>query len=203
MHLFSFRTSQWQYVALCSCWCSYISKGLNRSGTDGLLWVDTTYLTNNSFFYNLTPCWSANRILTMIITQRSYCCCCSLCPVSLLSLLLSLWLLCAVIVTCCIAKLTQGGLLYGGDRPGRCGKPCKHSTDHCHSEGLDCGYHRLQPRSPSWWGDSCSVNAHIGLYPMFVTGLHHWLWKINTCIIENIRYWSMSAFAESPVVEAH
>lgn len=88
----------------------------------------------------------------MIIAQRSYCCCCSLCPVFLLSLLLSLWLLCAVIVTCCIAKLTKGGLLYGGDRPGRCGKPCKHSTDHCHSEGLDCGYYRLQPRSPSWWG---------------------------------------------------
>lgn len=73
-----------------------------------------------------------------------------LCPVSLLSLLLSSWLLCAVIVTCCIAKLTQGGLLYGGDRPGRCGKPCKHSTNHCHSEGLDCGYHRLQPGPPRW-----------------------------------------------------
>lgn len=70
--------------------------------------------------------------------------------VSLLFLPLSLWLLCAVIVTCCIAKLTQGGLLYGGDHPGRCGKPCKHSADHCHSEGLDCGYNRLQPRSPSW-----------------------------------------------------
>lgn len=63
-------------------------------------------------------------------------------------------LLCAVIVTCCIAKLTQGGLLYGGDRPGRCGKPCKHGTDHCHTEGLDCGYNRLQQRSLGWWEES-------------------------------------------------
>lgn len=69
-------------------------------------------------------------------------------------------LLCAVIVTCCIAKLTQGGLLYGGDRPGRCGQPCKHGTDHCHSEGLDCGYNRLQQRSLGWWEDSLAVNAH-------------------------------------------
>lgn len=81
--------------------------------------------------------------------QRSYHCYCSLssCVVSASELL------CAVIVTCCIAKLTQGGLLYGGDRPGRCGKPRKHGTDHCHSEGLDCGYNRLQQRSPSWWED--------------------------------------------------
>lgn len=102
-------------------------------------------------------------LLTLIETQ-SYCCCrrccccccccCSPCAVSLLFLLLRLSLLCAVIVTCCIAKLTQGGLLYGGDHPGRCGKPRKHSADHRHTEGLDCGHHRLQPRSPSWWGHS-------------------------------------------------
>lgn len=81
--------------------------------------------------------------------QRSHHCYCSLssCVVSASELL------CAVVVTCCIAKLTQGGLLYGGDRPGRCGKPRKHGTDHCHSEGLDCGYNRLQQRSSSWWED--------------------------------------------------
>lgn len=157
MHLFSFRTSQWQYVALCWCWCSYTSKGLNRSGTDGLLWVHTKYLT--SHFITAWWCWCTKRITHNVYrTDES----------SLLHLFLSSCvpvvstseLLCAVIVTCCIAKLTQGGLLYGGDRPGRCGKPCKHGTDHCHTEGLDCGYNRLQQRSLGWWEDSLMVNAH-------------------------------------------
>lgn len=138
---------------------------------DGWLTVSRKNMWLIVTFHNLIICWSANRILAMTVTQRSYCCCCcSPCPVSLLPLLLSLWLLCAVIVTCCITKLTQGGLLYGGDHPGRCGKPCKHSADHCHSEGLDCGYHRLQPRSPSWWGDSLFLC--IGLLSRFVTGMH-------------------------------
>lgn len=56
-------------------------------------------------------------------------------------------LLRAVIVTRCITKLPLGGLLHGGDRPGRCGKPCKHGADHRHSERLDCGHNRLQQQT--------------------------------------------------------
>lgn len=88
----------------------------------------------------------------------------------------------AVIVTCCIAKLTQGGLLYGGDRPGRCSKPCKHSTDHCHSEGLDCGYNWIQPRPPSWWGVLFLCLAS-----------HHKSWNY----IQNLLFTSFYSFCKS------
>lgn len=44
------------------------------------------------------------------------------------------------------------------------------------------------------------VIAHIGWHYVFVTSLHHCL-----CMIKrgNIRHWSISALAESPLLEAH
>ncbi|XP_048642286.1 solute carrier family 40 protein member 1-like isoform X2 [Marmota marmota marmota] len=51
----------------------------------------------------------------------------------------------------------KGGLLHSADHPGSCGEPGWHSTDHHHSEGLDCEPHRWQWKPAGW--DECSSPA--------------------------------------------